>query len=193
MMGGSLGEKIGEGAFADVHAWAPGQVLKLFKAGVPRRLGRHEARMTRAVFAAGAPTPEAFDEVNLEGRFGILLHAPRRTDPAAALAERRHNVRADGGDPRDRLHLRSQDAPATGRTLLARLDGRHLAALRRNASEAHRHWYPLPDRAPAAGGRPVPLRPSPRQRDHDGGWSEDHRLGRCRPSSRRPATLGAAT
>ena len=32
-MQGSLGEKIGEGAYADVHAWAPGQVLKLFKAG----------------------------------------------------------------------------------------------------------------------------------------------------------------
>ena len=32
-MQGSLGEKIGEGAFADVHAWAPGQVVKLFKAG----------------------------------------------------------------------------------------------------------------------------------------------------------------
>ena len=72
-MRGSLGEKIGEGAFADVHAWAPGQVVKLFKAGVPRRLGWHEARMTRAVFAAGAPAPEVFGEVTLEGRFGIVL------------------------------------------------------------------------------------------------------------------------
>ncbi len=72
-MRGYLGEKIGEGAFADVHAWAPGQVLKLFKAGVPRRVGRHEARMTRAVFAAGAPAPEVFDEVNVDGRFGIVL------------------------------------------------------------------------------------------------------------------------
>jgi hypothetical protein len=72
-MRGSLGEKIGEGAFADVHAWAPGQVLKLFKVGVPRRVGRHEARMTRAVFSAGAPAPEVFDEVNLEGRFGMVL------------------------------------------------------------------------------------------------------------------------
>ena len=32
-MRGSLGEKIGEGVFADVHAWAPGQVVKLFKSG----------------------------------------------------------------------------------------------------------------------------------------------------------------
>jgi hypothetical protein len=72
-MRGSLGEKIGEGAFSDVHAWAPGQVVKLFKAGVPQRLSRHEARVTRAVFAANAPAPEVLDEVTLEGRFGIVL------------------------------------------------------------------------------------------------------------------------
>jgi Ser/Thr protein kinase RdoA (MazF antagonist) len=70
-MRGSLGEKIGEGLFADVHAWAPGQVVKLFKAGVPQRTSRWETRMTRAAFAAGAP--EVFDEVTLEGRFGIVL------------------------------------------------------------------------------------------------------------------------
>ena len=52
-MRGLLGEKIGEGATADIHAWAPGQVLKLFKAGVPQQFSWHEARMTRAVFAAG--------------------------------------------------------------------------------------------------------------------------------------------
>ena len=73
-MRGSLGEKIGEGAYSDVHAWAPGQVLKLFKAGFPRRVSWWEARMTRAVFAAGGPAPEVFDEVTLEGRFGIVLN-----------------------------------------------------------------------------------------------------------------------
>jgi Ser/Thr protein kinase RdoA (MazF antagonist) len=72
-MRGSLGEKIGGGAMADIHAWAPGQVVKLFKAGVPRRLSWHEARKTRAVFAAGVPAPEVFDEVTLDGRFGFVL------------------------------------------------------------------------------------------------------------------------
>jgi Ser/Thr protein kinase RdoA (MazF antagonist) len=72
-MRGSLGEKIGEGAYAEVHAWAPGQVLKLFKSGFPRRHSWWEARMTRAVFASGAPAPEVFDEVTLEGRFGVVL------------------------------------------------------------------------------------------------------------------------
>ena len=72
-MPGSLGEKIGEGAFADVHAWAPGQVVKLFKAGRSQRVAWWEARMTRAAFAAGAPAPEVLGEVTLEGRFGIVL------------------------------------------------------------------------------------------------------------------------
>ena len=64
-MRGSLGEKIGEGASADIHVWAPGQIVKLFKVGASPRFGRHEARMTRAAFASGAP--EVFDEVTLEG------------------------------------------------------------------------------------------------------------------------------
>ncbi|HLZ84908.1 MAG TPA: aminoglycoside phosphotransferase family protein [Caulobacteraceae bacterium] len=78
-MWGSLGEKIGEGLTADIHVWAPGQVVKLFKAGVAARLGRHEARMTRAAFAAGAPAPDVLDEVTLDGRFGIVL--PRFDGP----------------------------------------------------------------------------------------------------------------
>jgi aminoglycoside phosphotransferase (APT) family kinase protein len=79
---GSLGEKIGEGAYSDVHAWAPGQVVKLFKAGFPRRHSWWEARMIRAVCAAGAPAPEVLGEVTLEGRFGIVL---RRLDGPTLL------------------------------------------------------------------------------------------------------------
>jgi hypothetical protein len=78
-MGGSLGEKIGEGVCADVHAWAPGQVVKLFKSGHSRRLSWHEAQMTHAVFAAGGPAPELLGVVTLEGRFGIVL--PRFDGP----------------------------------------------------------------------------------------------------------------
>ena len=123
-MRGSLGEKIGEGALADVHAWAPGQVVKLFKAGVPRRLGWHEARMTRAVFAAGAPAPEVLDEVTLEGRFGIVL--PRLDGPTLLQLSRSGAMTSEqaGAILATLCHIRSQDAPAAGRTLPARLDGR---------------------------------------------------------------------
>lgn len=72
-MRGSLGEKINQGGTADIHAWAPGQVVKLFKEGFPPQLSRHDARMSRAVFAAGLPAPEVFGEVTIDGRFGIVL------------------------------------------------------------------------------------------------------------------------
>jgi aminoglycoside phosphotransferase (APT) family kinase protein len=72
-MRGSLGEKIGEGSAAEVHAWAPGQVVKLYKPGTSRRLAWHEVQMTHTVFAAGAPAPEMLGVVTLEGRFGMVL------------------------------------------------------------------------------------------------------------------------
>ena len=72
-MRGSLGEKINQGGTADIHAWAPGQVVKLFKDGFSLQLGQQEARITQAVFAAGVPAPEVFGEVTLDGRFGIVL------------------------------------------------------------------------------------------------------------------------
>jgi tRNA A-37 threonylcarbamoyl transferase component Bud32 len=75
----TLGEKIGEGATADVHAWAQGQVLKLFKTHISPRFARHEARMTRAAFAAGAPAPKVLDEVTIEGRSGFVM--PRFEGP----------------------------------------------------------------------------------------------------------------
>jgi aminoglycoside phosphotransferase (APT) family kinase protein len=73
MMHGSLGEKIGEGASSEAYAWAPGQVVKLFKPGLPRRMPWFEVRMIRAVHAAGVPVPEVFGEMTLDGRFGIVL------------------------------------------------------------------------------------------------------------------------
>ena len=82
----SLGEKIGEGFFADVHAWAPGQVVKLFRPGIPQWVVQHETRMTRAVFAAGGPAPEVLGEVTLDGRFGIVL--PRFDGPTLQQATR---------------------------------------------------------------------------------------------------------
>lgn len=72
-MNGSLGAKIGEGATADVHAWAPGRVVKLFKPGVPHRVCAHEARMTRAIFLSGVSAPEVFDAVTVEGRAGFVM------------------------------------------------------------------------------------------------------------------------
>ena len=50
------------------------------------------------------------------------------------------------------------------------------AVPRQPASQAPRQGRPCPAREPPAGGRAVPWRRSPRQRDHDGRGSETHRL-----------------
>ena len=85
-MQGSLGEKIGEGVFAEVHAWAPGQVVKLSRPGIPQWVLQHEAQKTRAVFAAGGPAPEVLGEVTVDGRFGFVL--PRFDGPTLREATR---------------------------------------------------------------------------------------------------------
>ncbi|PAY06205.1 phosphotransferase [Bradyrhizobium sp. UFLA03-84] len=85
-MQGTLGEKIGDGLFADVHAWAPGQVVKLAKPTIPQWVVQHEMQMTRAVFAAGGPAPDVLGEVTLDGRFGIVL--PRFDGPTLLQATR---------------------------------------------------------------------------------------------------------
>jgi Ser/Thr protein kinase RdoA (MazF antagonist) len=72
-MRGSLGEKIGEGAAAEVFAWAPGQVVKLFRPATSRRLAWHEIQMTHTAFAAGAPSAEMLGVVTLNGRLGMVL------------------------------------------------------------------------------------------------------------------------
>jgi Ser/Thr protein kinase RdoA (MazF antagonist) len=72
-MRGVLGEKLGEGANAEIHVWAPGQVVKLYRAHFPRSRAEHEADMTRAVFASGLPAPQVLGDVTVDGRFGIVL------------------------------------------------------------------------------------------------------------------------
>lgn len=141
-MDGSLGAKIGEGATADVHAWAPGQVVKLLKPGVPGRIGAHEARMTRAVFEAGAAAPRVFGEVTVDGRPGIVmtrLEGPTLTqdikarsvtyeEAGAILAAAIHSVHAAPPPPdvpslRDTLTASLRRAPAV-------LSGRAVAGIR---------------------------------------------------------------
>lgn len=72
-MRGSLGEKINQGGTADVHTWAKGQVVKLFREGIPPWICQQEALITQAAFAAGVPVPKVFGEVMLDGRFGIVF------------------------------------------------------------------------------------------------------------------------
>jgi aminoglycoside phosphotransferase (APT) family kinase protein len=64
---------VGKGFNSDVYAWGEGRVLKLFCHGVPRAKAEREYRATRAVHAAGLPTPAAYELVDIDGRCGIVF------------------------------------------------------------------------------------------------------------------------
>ena len=157
-MQGSLGEKIGEGAFAEIHAWAPGQVVKLFKAGVSHLLGRHEVRMIRAVRAAGLPVPEVFGEVTLDGRFGIVLQ--RLDGPTLwQLLLTRAMTSAQACAILATLYISVHKTPPPSDALSLRNWFAYASRVPGGIPEHIRRWCPHPDRAPAAGGRAVPCRP----------------------------------
>ena len=110
-MRGELGEKIGEGSFSDVHAWAPGQVVKLFKPHVRRRTARYEAHMTRAIFDAGGPAQEVLGEVTIDGRLGIVL--PRLEGPTLLqLLQAETITLEEAADVLARLALSVHQTPA---------------------------------------------------------------------------------
>jgi Ser/Thr protein kinase RdoA (MazF antagonist) len=64
---------VGRGYTADVHAWGPGRVLKLFHPGGDPTRAEREERATRAVRAAGLPAPAAYERVEIDGRAGIVF------------------------------------------------------------------------------------------------------------------------
>src|SRR5687767_6388770 len=64
---------IGKGLTAQVYAWGDGRVLKHFESWRPAEKVEKEFRITRAVHAAGLPTPAAYEMIEVEGRKGIVF------------------------------------------------------------------------------------------------------------------------
>lgn len=71
----ALGQRpiIGKGFTSDVYEWEPGRVLKLFHAGAAAGRIEREFLATRAVHALGLPAPAAYELVEVDGRYGIVL------------------------------------------------------------------------------------------------------------------------
>ncbi len=67
------GALIGQGRTAEIFAWGDDEALKLFRPEFSSPAGSaYEARMARAIFAAGAPCPKVGEVVEVEGRAGII-------------------------------------------------------------------------------------------------------------------------
>jgi aminoglycoside phosphotransferase (APT) family kinase protein len=64
---------LARGRTAEIYGWGDGQVLKLFFAWCPENWVRQEARVARAMHAAGLPVPAVDDMLEVEGRFGIVF------------------------------------------------------------------------------------------------------------------------
>jgi len=68
----TLGGPIGSGVTAEVYAWDEGQVLKLFRNWVRVDQVDYEARAVRAVHAAGLPVPAVGEQLEVDGRIGLV-------------------------------------------------------------------------------------------------------------------------
>jgi len=64
---------LARGRTAEIYAWGNGRVLKLFFDWCPESWARQEARVTRAVHAAGLPVPAVEDMIEVDGRTGIVF------------------------------------------------------------------------------------------------------------------------
>ena len=63
---------IAEGRTAEIYVWNDRQVIKLYRDWCPPDWVDYEARIARAVYEAGIPSPEAGEIVEVEGRRGLL-------------------------------------------------------------------------------------------------------------------------
>ncbi len=70
--GVELGPLIAEGRTAEIYAWRPGQVIKLYRDWVPADLAEYEARIARLAQATGAPMPAVGALIRVNGRLGLV-------------------------------------------------------------------------------------------------------------------------
>jgi uncharacterized protein (TIGR02172 family) len=66
------GPLLGAGRTAEVFAWGDGQVLKLYRPGLPQLWVDQEARVGRIVANAGLAAPAVGDLVEVDGRPGVV-------------------------------------------------------------------------------------------------------------------------
>ncbi len=66
-----LGQPIAYGRTAEIYAWKPGQILKLFYNWCALESIQQESRLTRAVHASGLPVPEVGEIIQVGERYGL--------------------------------------------------------------------------------------------------------------------------
>ncbi|GAB4517630.1 MAG: aminoglycoside phosphotransferase family protein [Anaerolineae bacterium] len=136
------GRLLGRGRTAEVYAWGPGQVIKLYLDRFPASWVEREASYTRRAHEAGLPVPAVLDVVKVDNRAGIVFervdgpsmlqalgHRPWRLVPMARLlADLQSRLHQHSGDGLPSWHEALAEAIAEA-TLLSDIE--RAAALRR--------------------------------------------------------------
>jgi len=150
---------VGRGLTADVYAWGPGRVLKLFHPGRDAERAGREFRATRVVHAAGLPVPAACEVIVVGGRCGIVferIDGPSLLDYVQArpwalpwsvrlLAElhaRIHQCPAPADLPAHRAWIADRIAIAPLTATVRDAAGRRLATLPDGATICHGDFHP---------------------------------------------------
>jgi uncharacterized protein (TIGR02172 family) len=150
---------VGRGYTAEVYAWGPGWVLKLFHPGSDRERAEREYRVTRAVHATGLPAPAAHDLVEVAGRWGVVfdrVEGPSLFDHVRArpwrltwavrvlseLHTQIHRCPAPPGLPTQRAWVAGRIAAADVPAAVREAALRRLAALPDGAAVCHGDFHP---------------------------------------------------
>lgn len=84
----AYGALIGEGKVAEVFEHGEGRVLKLYRAGEPKAAPLREAEVLGIVARGGVRAPLAYDVVEVDGRWGVVMdRVAGRTFGEAMLAD----------------------------------------------------------------------------------------------------------
>jgi Ser/Thr protein kinase RdoA (MazF antagonist) len=84
----SVEQPIALGRTAEIYAWEPGQVLKLFREGTPPGNVAYEARIAHAVHTAGLPVPAPGEVIEVNGRLGLIYERVEGRSLAQTLRAR---------------------------------------------------------------------------------------------------------
>jgi uncharacterized protein (TIGR02172 family) len=151
---------LAEGRTAEIYPWDDGRILKLYRDWCPPDWVDYEARIARAVFEAGIPSPEAGEIVEVDGRRGLLYerlegismlqdmntHPWRLLRHARSLAElhitvHRKSVHAGLPSYKDRLRRDLQEIPKLSDELRQRALNK-LELLPEGVSICHGDFHP---------------------------------------------------
>jgi aminoglycoside phosphotransferase (APT) family kinase protein len=106
-------KKIGEGREAEIFAWKPGAVLKLYRNPERVRSMEVERAAVTAARAASAPVPAALGSVQIDGRPGLILERADGLDLLTAL-DRRPWLLLGAGETMARCHAALHETRAPG-------------------------------------------------------------------------------